>query len=296
MDYKSVIPSRQARFALLKALSFVPDSLMLRIQYRIKMGFWPDLKHPRRFTEKIQLYKMRYRNTVLPSCVDKYAVRGYVSSKGLGDILIPLYGVYDDAAKIDFSSLPEKFVAKTTDGGGGNNVVIVNDKSTLDESTFKAQLNGWLGIKDINAGREWAYTGMEKSRIVIEEMLEDPSEGPHGLVDYKFFCFNGKPFCLQVDSGRFDGHHQNYYDMDWKSLGVHCTYPEGEVTPMPENFGTMKKVAAVLSSDFPFVRVDLYNIGGVIRFGELTFYPSSGYGTFHPDSFDFTLGEQFTEY
>ena len=58
----------------------------------------------------------------------------------------------------------------------------------------------------------------------------------------------------------------------------------------------MKKVAEELSSDFPFVRVDLYNVNGKIYFGELTFYPSSGYGKFHPDEFDIQLGAYLTEY
>ena len=110
------------------------------------------------------------------------------------------------------------------------------------------------------------------------------------LIDYKFFCFQGKPYCVQVDSDRFIGHRQNYYDMEWQSLGVHCSYPEGDLKPKPKNFEEMKMVAAKLSEDFPHVRVDLYNIDGKIVFGELTFYPSSGYGHFHPDSFDFELG------
>ncbi len=116
------------------------------------------------------------------------------------------------------------------------------------------------------------------------------------LTDYKFFCFNGEPKCVQVDSGRFDGHRQNYDDMQWQSLKVHCTYPEGEMHPIPQNFDVMKKYAAQLSADFPFVRVDLYNVGGKIYFGELTFYPSSGYGKFHPDDYDFELGQYFCHY
>ena len=117
-----------------------------------------------------------------------------------------------------------------------------------------------------------------------------------GLTDYKFFCFDGMPYCVQVDTGRFEGHRQNYYDMQWQSLGIHCTYPEGEVQACPQNFDEMKQVATRLSADFPFVRVDLYNVNGKVYFGELTFYPSSGYGEFHPDVFDFELGKYFSKY
>ena len=55
----------------------------------------------------------------------------------------------------------------------------------------------------------------------------------------------------------------------------------------------MIRVAEKLASDFNFVRVDLYNVNGKIVFGELTFYPGSGYGKFTPDSYDFEFGKYF---
>lgn len=127
-------------------------------------------------------------------------------------------------------------------------------------------------------------------------MAQIDREQTQGLTDYKFFCFNGEPFCVQIDTGRYDGHRQNFYDMQWQSLGVHCSYPEGEGVRKPDGFEEMKTLAAQLSKDFPFVRVDLYNVGGKIYFGELTFYPSAGYGLFKPEAFDEELGRQFVEY
>ncbi len=58
----------------------------------------------------------------------------------------------------------------------------------------------------------------------------------------------------------------------------------------------MVKIAEKLSEDFPYARVDLYNIKGRIVFGEITFYPWSGYVKFTPEDFDFELGSYFTEY
>lgn len=300
MNYKKIVRSRQLRFKILHLFRWVPDVVMLRIQYRIKMGIWPDFKHPKRYTEKLQLYKMNYRNPVLSQCVDKYEVRKYVESKGLGYVLNKLYGVYESVEDIDFEKLPNKFVIKTTNGGGGLNVILVKDKSACNYNDIREKLSSWGLGKERNkskpSGREWAYLGVKKSRAIVEELLEDSNNADGTIEDYKFFCFNGEPKCVQVDTGRFDGHRQNYYDMAWKSLGVHCTYPEGELQPAPQNFDEMKEVVTQLSEDFPFVRVDLYNIQGKIYFGELTFYPSSGYGKFHPDEFDYTLGNFFTEY
>ena len=260
------------------------------------MGFWPDFKHPKRFTEKLQLYKMKYRNPIMHQCVDKYEVRKYVESKGLGHILNELYGVYDKVEDIDFNTLPNQFVIKSTTGGGGFNVIVVRDKNTADFNDIRHKISSWNIHKpgQVSAGREWAYSGMPHTRIIIEKYLENPSKNE--LIDYKFFCFEGKPYCVQVDTGRYTGHHQNYYDMQWNSLGVHCSYPEGEQLEMPSQFTLMKEVVSKLSEDFPFVRVDLYDVNGKVYFGELTFYPSSGYGKFHPDNFDMTLGNKLGDH
>lgn len=294
MNYKKIIGSQSMRFRLLKLLSFVPDSVMLKLQYRIKLGRFPDFKTPRRYTEKLQLYKMHYRNPELPVCVDKYGVRDYIRSKDMEDILVKLIGVYDRAEDILFDELPEKFIIKTTDGGGGNNIIICDDKSKLNiEETVRA-LNSWLNKKEINAGREWAYTGMSKSRIIIEEYLENEENPEGGLEDYKFICFGGKAHYIVHDGERFIGHKRNIYDRQWNNLhiGTDCESFMRD-TPRPENLEEMLKTAELLAADFPAVRVDLYNVKNKIYFGELTFYPWSGYVQFDPDEFDYELGRLF---
>lgn len=178
MNYKKIVKDQQLRFKILRLLQWVPDSLMLRIQYRIKMGFWPNLKNPTRYTEKLQLYKMNYRNPVMHQCVDKYEVRKYVESKGLGHILNELYGVYDRPEDINFDTLPNKFVMKTTTGSGGQNVIVVKDKRACNLDDLKRKLALWEGDNNLGAlaGREWAYAAC-KPRIIIEKYLEDELGG-----------------------------------------------------------------------------------------------------------------------
>ena len=294
MDYKQIFRSQQVRFRILKALAFLPDAVMLRWQYRLKMGFWPDLKQPRRFTEKLQCYKMYYRNPVLPQCVDKYGVRQYLEQKGFGHLLNRLYGVYDRAGKIDFDALPNRFVIKTTDGGGGNNVVICRDKSTLDIPGTVARVDSWLNLKSVNAGREWAYTGIARSRIIVEEYLENEEHPEAGIEDYKFFCFGGEPFCIVKDCDRYIGHKRNFYDLGWNNLNISSDCPPfDDKRAAPEGLEQMTRIARELSAGFPFVRVDLYYTQGRVFFGEFTFYPWSGYVRFGPASFDYELGERF---
>ncbi len=290
--YQRFVKSRDTRFAILKALSFVPDSIMLEIQYRIKMGRWPNLKHPTRWTEKLQLYKMYYRNPILATCVDKYEVRSYIESKGLSNILNELYGVYNNANDIDFEKLPNSFVIKTTDGGGGNNVKLIYDKRSEDINALRKEINSWLNIKDINAGREWAYTGINKSRIITEELLINKDNPKAGVEDFKILCFSGDPKYIIVDKDRYIDHKRNFYTPEWERVDVSTDHEQfDEYFPKPKNFEQMISVATKLSEEFPFVRVDLYNLNGKIYFGELTFYPWTGYVKFYPDTFDEELGE-----
>ena len=298
MNYKKIIRSQQLRFVILRFLAWVPDAIMLRIQYRLKMGFWPDFKHPKRYTEKLQLYKAKYRNPLMFQCVDKYEVHKYVAGKGLTAILNKVYGIYGNVLEIDFTKLPNKFVVKTTGGGGGENVAVVRDALHTDLRELSKKLNRWQ--KDLGAsyGREWAYTGIKKNRIVVEELLEDESNADGSIDDYKFMCFNGKFKSLWIDKGRYSDHHRGFWDENLMFLpNVYSDHDTFETPPvLPANIGEMVSIAERLSGDFPYARVDLYNIKGRIVFGEITFYPWSGYVKFHPDEFDFTLGSFFTTY
>ena len=287
--------SQQLRFKILQSLQWVPDEVMLPLQYWIKLKRWPDLKNPQRYTEKLQVYKMKYRNPVMAQCVDKYDVRGFVESKGLKGILNECYGVFERAEDINLANLPTKFVAKTTGGGGGENVMIVRDKSTINSIAFFEELNKWERTIAASYGREWAYDGIKKNRIIVEALLEDDSNTDGSIDDYKFMCFDGEFRCLWIDKNRYSDHHRGFWDENLNFLeGVYSDHDTFTTPPeLPANIKEMVKVVEKLSEDFPYARVDLYNIKGRIVFGEITFYPWSGYVQFTPDEFDFKLGSYF---
>ena len=52
----------------------------------------------------------------------------------------------------------------------------------------------------------------------------------------------------------------------------------------------MVEIASKLSKGLPFARIDLYNNNGIIHFGEITFFPASGFGLFTINSIDEELG------
>ena len=294
MDYKKVIKNQKLRFKILNFLSFIPDKTMIKIQYRMKLKRRLNLKNPQRFTEKLQWYKLYYRNPIMHQCVDKYDVREYVKSKGLENILNELYGVYDKPEEIDFNKLPNKFVIKTTAGGGGQNVLVCDNKNTLDIASTIQKLNYWLKLNPKKSfGREWAYEGTD-NRIIIEKMLEGNDENLSGINDFKFFCYNGKVEYIVFDGDRYIKHKRNFYDKDWHYIDIQSDCEKlGDIIKKPKMLKQMKEVCETLANGFPFVRVDLYCMNGKITFGEMTFYPWTGYVQYNPDSFDYDLSEGF---
>lgn len=292
MNYKKIFKTPAIRAAVLNCLRFIPDKMMLRLQYRIKTGRKLNLVSPKRYTEKLQWYKLYYKDDTMRRCVDKYNVREYVKEKGLEEILVGLYAKYDTIDDVEWDALPSAFVIKTTNGGGGLNVVICQDKSKLNIDEIKKKL-ACKKVKTRTAGREWAYYGLEPG-IIIEELLVNQENPAAGVNDYKIFCFNGEVACIVVDVDRYIDHKRNFYDVNWNNLHITSDCETIEKTvEKPKNFEMMLEIARKLSKDFPAVRVDLYNIEGQIYFGELTFYPWSGYVQFQPDSFDFELGDKF---
>ena len=120
----------------------ISPKLLLRVRFLSYYKYYRKLlsfRNPITLDEKIQWMKVNYYkdNPLISQCADKYAVREYVKKMDCEEILIDLYGVYDNAKEIPWGDLPEKFVIKWNCGCGQN--LIVKDKSNLNiEDTIKA--------------------------------------------------------------------------------------------------------------------------------------------------------------
>ena len=182
---------------------------------------------------------------------------------------------------------------KTTHGGGGCDVIVCKDKRKFDKEAALVKLTTSLTSDLFKKFREWPYKNVPK-RIIAEKFMQvENAEEGSDLKDYKFFCFNGKVRFFKIDFDRFVEHHANYYSPDGKLL----PFGEADLPPvpshvenMPENLAEMIQLAEKLSVEQSFLRVDFYNINGLIYFGELTFYPASGMGTFTDENIDLQLG------
>lgn len=266
----------------------IPSKLWLKLEYYISINKELNLKNPIAFNEKLQWLKLYDRNPEYVNLVDKYEVRKYIAKTIGKEYLIPMLGVYDRYEDINFDELPDQFVLKPNHTSG--DVFICKDKSKIDYVELNKEVNEWLKREYYWIHREWPYKNIEP-KIICEKYMVD--ESGVELKDYKFMCFNGEVKCSFVCLNRNsrNGLNIDFYDMDWKPMPFERHYHNsGTIIPKPKNFNKMVEFAEKLSKDIPFVRVDFYETNGQLYFGELTFYPGSGFEEFTPESFDYLLG------
>lgn len=268
----------------------VDDKKAVLHYYRKRARKDLDLYNPQSFSEKLNWYKLNDKNPLMPICADKYDVRAYVESKGYNETLNELLGVYDRVSDIRLDELPNQFAIKAAHGSHMN--YIVDNKNEFSLIKAKLMMNTWLHQDIYWSAREWVYKDL-KRRIIIEKYIEDESGG---LIDYKFFCFNGKPSFVQYTGNRFsDDIVQNFYDLDWNLLPFGKSIPHNTKVRIkkPVSFEYMVEMAEALSEPFQFVRVDLYEVNGKVYFGELTFFPGGGTPDFIPECYDQVVGQKW---
>lgn len=288
----SIIRNKTFRRILEGFIWIFPDKWVIKCQYRALVGRWPNLKNPKRFSEKIDWYKLYYRDPLMTQCVDKHLEKDYLKEKGFEDYVPKTLQVKDRIEEIDFDKLPASFIIKCNNGYGNN--VIVHDKSKMDIESIYKTFNEWHSTTPVVFGREWAFINVVP-RIMVEELLVSKDGTQKGdLNDYKVMCFNGEPRVVWVDIDRYSNHSRNFYDLQWNQLPVESDCPVSKA-PVPKPYGLEKmiEIAGVLAKDFPFVRVDFYSVNNRVYIGEMTFYPWSGCVNYKPDSFDFELGDMF---
>lgn len=271
----------------------LPDKAYLSLKFHKEFGRFPNWKHPQTFSEKIQWLKLYDRQPEYTMMVDKYAVKDYVANKIGGEYVIPTFAVWDRPEDIEWNRLPNQFVLKTTHGGGNEGVVICRDKNTFDKESAIDKLNESLCTDLYRVRREWPYKNVPK-RILAEKYIEpDPATGD--LSDYKFFCFNGEVKGLFVATERQNPNEEvkfDFFDENYNHLPFRQGHDHAKVMPSkPKNFNLMKKLAEQLSKGLPHVRVDLYDLGDKVLFGEITFFHFSGLVKFEPEEWDYKFGE-----
>lgn len=290
--YKNDKKDFVSRFIRKTCGSWMPDALYLKLLYRLFVGKRLHLNNPQTYNEKLQWLKIHDHNPLYTTMVDKYAVKDYVANIIGSEYIITTYGVWNSLESIDFDSLPNQFVLKTTFGGGGSDLIICKDKRVFDKDLAIKYMSRFMHQNLYRASREWAYKNVPH-RIIAEKYLEET--GKSSLTDYKVMCFNGVAKLIQLHNGRnTDAHTQDFYDRDWNKTSI-TQESYGEVSDTsaerPVLLEKMLELSEALSMNIPHVRVDWYIVDNKLYFGELTFFDSSGFDPFIPDEYNYILGE-----
>jgi hypothetical protein len=242
------------------------------------MGKSLDLHNPKTFNEKLQWLKLYNRKEEYTILVDKYKVRDFIAHTIGDEHLIPLLGVWENADDIDFTLLPDRFVLKCNHNSGLG-MYICDGKSQIDTIQVRRDLNKGLKQNYYLTGREWPYKNVPR-RIIAEKYMTDNMTS-ESLTDYKFFCFNGYVDCVMVAIDRHLGDPLFYFfDEEWRLLRLNMLGKKAAddfTLPKPKCIEEMFKIASKLSEGLPFARIDLYECNRRVYFGEITFFPQSGF-------------------
>lgn len=273
---------------------FLP--FLINRRWKQTYGHKIDWRHPKDINEKMQWLVCFGDTSKWSVCADKYRVREFLKERGLDNLAVKLYGVWENADSIDYDSLPERFVLKCNHDSG--TCIIVDKSKSFNKEEINRTLTKALNVKYGYINGELYYNRI-KPCIIAEQLLESrDTTFSSSLVDYKVWCFDGKPFCIWTCHNRTkDSTYVNVYDLNWNVHPEYSVftdhYRDGKgAVPKPKTFDQMMSAASVLSKGFPEVRVDFYDVDGILYFGELTFMTLFGQIDFYTDEFLKELGEQ----
>jgi hypothetical protein len=244
-----------------------------------------DYRHPKDINEKLMWLTRYWQHPLKTRCADKYLVREFVKECGLGDILVPLIAVYNDADEIDFGVLPDSFVLKCNHGCGYN--IIVFDKKEIDFESTRQQLDEWLHVDFSQFAYEIHYRDIPR-KIVCEKLLDTSAP-----MEYQCWCINGEIDSILACRKNFDGSYDAWsYSTDWTHLCDRIGESDFPELQRPANLDRILEYAKILSKPFPFVRVDFYEVDNTVFFAELTFTPCSNILIRYKPEFVKRLGEK----
>ena len=321
-----VVPDTSEVGAKERLTAKIPPRLepLARTGYRTATGrqfrAWIELRQrmtardPRTLTDHIRHKMAHDRRPILTTFADKIAVREHVAGVVGARHLSTVHAVTRDPGLLDWTGVPREFVCKASHGSGGAVLVwdgadpgarLPEGTSTVgwqryvvrpeaaDSERIVDLSRRWMSLEyDWWPGKpvvEWAYQDIPPG-ILVEELLLDAD----GCLptDYKFFTFAGQVRLISVDRGRFGAHTRDVMSPGWDRLPVRLGKPPSATPPeRPRNLGLMLELAAALGrAAVDFVRVDLYDLGDRVVFGELTNYPDAGQAKISPSSFDAEWG------
>lgn len=291
-DIKEIIKNSYWAYRMYFAFRYeIPSRVMgdrwiIKRHFKKLMGFRPDLEHPRTLNEKIQWVKLNDRKDFNTLAADKLRVREFYRSNFGEEHIVPLIKSFKSWKDVTFESLPdEPFVIKANTGS--STWKIVRDKREIDINQLRTACRRWMYCNHYYATQEWQYKNI-KPCILIEKLLTD-EEGKIP-VDYKLHYINGELQFIYCVVDREGDIYRAMFSPKWKllhfqwvSIRNHKPLRTNINEPKPKNLDKMIEYGNIIAKHFKYyVRVDYYEVGGRMYFGEITMHHGSGYNKFFP--------------
>jgi hypothetical protein len=194
-------------------------------------------------------------------------VRGMIGEK----YNVPILAILRTANEVENFFFPPKCCIKPTHL---SNEVILRKKN---EVVDKLKIKKWFSTNYYKSSREANYKNLTP-KVIVEPLIFDGNP-----LDFKFFCFNGKPKMIQVNFDSRSDTAENLYDTSWNELD-YSKLPKRRPNALkkPANLKEMLEVAAQLSEPFSFVRIDMYSNGKKILVGEVSHVSGNIAQVFYP--------------
>ncbi|MEP7350162.1 MAG: ATP-grasp fold amidoligase family protein [Sphingorhabdus sp.] len=246
--------------------------------YFWRHGRLPDLANPATFTELVQWRKLHDRDPRFPVFADKLTSKAIVADRIGPEWVIPTYW-HGTELPVEPEWKPP-FVVKARHGCNQSIFVFTGRENWRDvrrksRRWMRNDYGFWLD--------EWLYRQIPRG-ILVEPFIGNSAKLP---IDYKFYVFGGRVEFIQVHLDRAGRHRWILFDRLWQRVSA----PSADDPAPPSTVVQMISAAEELGREFDYVRVDLYEVNGKPYFGEMTFYPGSGYDRFDPVSLDAVIGK-----
>jgi hypothetical protein len=284
---------KRALVRFLKLLKgYLPDGLIIVMNFFISHGRFPNVFRPRSLNEKIIWLKIYDRHSWHAWYADKISVKEIIARAIGPQYNVPLLAVFADSqsAKAGILELKPPYIIKPNhDSGGGQIVRSPRDIPLIDWSVLEARLS----VNYYRVSRERQYRDVSP-KLMVETLLGDGEKVPN---DYKFHVINGRVAFIYCSIDRLGANYRKIYDNHWRPTGMMWGPPENLTTKfsgpdicIPRNFELMVALAEKLSLGFCYLRVDFYEVEGKVYVGELTQHQYSGNCPILPVSEDLRLG------
>ncbi len=274
---------------------FTPEQVTRR-RFRKAFGRELDLVHPQTLNEKLQWLKLNEKHDFYPICADKFAMKKWVADLlGTEQYNVPVVYHIDNWRDISPDTVTH-FPCIVKPNHSSHDFIILRSAQDVNWKQLQRRCRFWLKRDYYAESQEWQYKNIPR-QIVVEQLLETKQ----GKIpnDYKLNFINGKLEFVYVSYDREGLNARCVFDENWNVLPFYWGnskqkeyIPCPVQIPAPRSLDKMKEIGSMIAKLFKYVRVDFYDVDGILYIGEITLHHGGGCDKFRPEKYDKLYGDK----